>query len=188
MSLHVMIDVEAIGKGPRARLFEFAAVAFDVGGPWDGAIKEEFQTLIDPDQQPWGTADWDTIRWWMRQHEDVRMKYARIDEWPDPAAAALDISVWLTAIKPAGLWAHGLAYDVPIVQSLFEGLGVIKPPWDYAKCRDTRTLFWIAEAMGWNRDEVPQESGLHEALIDCRNQARWVHSAVGYIAARGVGH
>ena len=64
-------------------------------------------------------------------------------------------------------WCQGPLFDYAILQNLYSQLG--KPlPWNYWQIRDSRTLFSLVPR------EQEKRQGLHNALEDCKFQAKKV--------------
>ena len=64
-------------------------------------------------------------------------------------------------------WCQGPLFDYAILQNIYAQLGH-PVPWQYWQIRDSRTLFSLVPR------ETEKREGLHNALEDCKFQARKV--------------
>jgi hypothetical protein len=61
------------------------------------------------------------------------------------------------------VWSHGAVFDIVIIEDLLRQMGRTEP-WKFWNCRDTRTLFDLADP------DMPQ-AAKHNALEDAKRQA-----------------
>jgi hypothetical protein len=180
MRNHTMIDLETFALGTRPAIVQVGVVVFDPSGvrapesrEWNVTLQSSVLAGLDFDH---GTA-----KWWKNQSAEARRSISG-------AAWSLEtvlnnVSEFIFQLDAGhGIWAHGAAADVPWLDSAYSALGM-KVPWDYRRVRDTRTLFWLAKALGW--EPAPREGVAHTAAQDALDQARDVVSALDHLRSRG---
>lgn len=177
----VMIDLETMATGPNAGVIQIAAWPFNtetgLASVDPFSIDVSLQTcLLDG-----GEADRRTIEWWREQVQagvpfpavgvPIREALDRLRDWfggqPDEAR-------W-------NVWAQGPSFDVAILEGYYKRTGS-EPPWRYNAARDTRTIYWLARSMGW--EKPPETIAHHEAAEDCRRQIIALTSALEHIRGR----
>lgn len=172
---HIMIDLETMGKPPAAAIAAIAAVAFD---PEEGVIGKQFYQRVDikSSVEHGGTLDADTVKWWMRQPAEARSEIVS-DDAVDIKRAIGELGCFIlrnSQHPDAILWARGTDFDIPIITSAMERIG-ITPTWKFWNVRDVRTLEHAAIAAGMDpRTTVKFEGQKHHALNDAIHQAKTV--------------
>jgi exodeoxyribonuclease VIII len=170
MATHIMIDLETLGVRPDARVLEIGACTFDPMG--SGPI-EQFSVGLDVSRQPWGTVDPGTIDFWLKQPDEARLHIAEAKKL-DPRAALEEFEA---AFSPwgqiTGVWSHGPAFDITILQTLYARVGRAVP-WNYRHVYDTRTLQLAVQAAGGEAAAYPKGGTAHSGVDDAVNQAVWV--------------
>ncbi|EJI5312433.1 3'-5' exoribonuclease, partial [Escherichia coli] len=66
--IHLMIDIETMGKNPNAAIISIGAIFFD---PQTGDMGPEFSKTIDLDTAG-GVIDRDVIKWWLKQSREAQ--------------------------------------------------------------------------------------------------------------------
>lgn len=164
---HIMIDFETLDTSNMPALLSIGATIFN---PYTQKGMDEFidfERLIDLQSciDIGGMISASTIKWWMMQSNEARMKIAKPDTKP---IAAFDVFTALGNFmkdnKVKKVWGHGSTFDCIIAENYFNKLG-IKVPWQYWNTRDTRTIF---DLTGITRTPVTVK---HNALEDARGQA-----------------
>lgn len=180
--VHAMIDLETLGLGPAPVIVQIGAVIFDPRAMTDAdAIKagSEFVRPVDPKScvEAGLKMDPSTVVWWLQQsHEAIRSVF-------DPAqtpwtldGALCEFSNWCRSHGVTKLWSHGAASDFPWLEAAYRAVGLAMPV-NHRAPRDTRTLFDLAEEIGWSYDHIERHGVHHDALADAIFQARCVASA-----------
>lgn len=166
-TLHVMLDLETLGTKPGCVIRSIGAVAFDPAAEILGAA---FYANLDRASCAAAglTVDPDTEAWWARQSPQAR---ARLEPDQRPLGEALDgfDAFWRQA-NALQIWGHGASFDAPILEAAYRALGR-RTPWSYANCRDTRTLYELADVAPDRADGLH-----HDALDDAKTQARAVQA------------
>ena len=126
-----------------------------------------------------GKLDQGTLDWWKRQSVAARQSIS--NDADDIFNALNDFTRWYPV--DAIVWSNGASFDVPVLQSAYNRLG-LEPPWHYNRVRDTRTLWGLATTLaGWAK---PQREVAHTALADAIAQAADVQSAYAALKGRGA--
>lgn len=178
---NVMIDLETLGTSASAAIVQLGAVKFDPTDTVSVSVDTFERTIsIDSNLRAGRTVDGSTIEWWLRQSGEARRS---IVSGPVSLFMALyDFADWLgLPAEIEGLWSHGAAFDVAILEDAYRG-STRAAPWDHRVVRDTRTMFWLAESLcGWER---PTRETAHTALADAIAQAEDVRSAQAALSGR----
>lgn len=186
MTTQIMIDLETMSTSPNAAIIQLGAVAFDLTAPiadtFDPATMFERTVALTSSLLAGGQVDPDTVAWWRRQALEAQ---AAVTLHGEPLAIVLkEFTAWYDALgKVEGVYAHGAAFDVPVLDSAYRALG-LTVPWRYTAVRDTRTLYALAtDLAGWQR---PRRTTAHTALADAVAQAEDVQSAYQALAVKCV--
>jgi hypothetical protein len=180
--LDISVDLETWGKRAGFDLRSIGAAPFDINGIVDYSADDYFYTAVDnpivneeTQERMWALKrDPETVQWWSEQSQEARAAFIN----PVRLDVGLQLFVdWLDKLvkihnRPIRMWAHGAAFDPPILAEAFEVvLGYT--PWFYRAPRDTRTAFDFAD--------IDDHTGLlkrfnagvqHHALYDAITQAR----------------
>jgi hypothetical protein len=173
MRNHTMIDLETFALGTRPAIVQVGVAIFDPDGVREIEVREWNVTL---QSSVLAGLDFDhsTARWWYNQSAEARKSISGA-AWSLETVLA-NVTEFIVAMGGGnGIWAHGAAADVPWLDSAYSALGQ-RVPWDYRQVRDTRTLFWLARAIGWR--PVPREGIAHTAGQDALWQAKDVIGAL----------
>lgn len=121
--------------------------------------------------------DPDTVDWWSRQPAEAQAAFND----PVDLKIALELLTDFIVLKArkfkdgqaidVRIWSHGAAFDPPIVDGLYDAVG-LKLPWFYRAPRDTRTAFDFAgidDHSAWLQKH--NRGILHHALYDSLSQA-----------------
>lgn len=183
--VHVMIDLETLGKRPGCAVLSIGAVQFDPLGEEVSLIKREqfYERICVDDAVAQGyTVDGQTIVWWTQQSDAARVE--AFGGACRTVAAVANLRSWLLSRcghngKRLRLWGHGSSFDLPILEAMFDKERA-PIPWEYNAHRDTRTVYALAKIRDskW-KGKKPSELGLtdHHALHDAYAQARSIQSA-----------
>lgn len=175
--VHVMVDLETMGKQPNAPIVSIGAVVFD---PATGSLGETFYKVVDLESAvSWGAEiDPSTVIWWLKQSSDARSAIANDDAIKLDDALLMFTDFILENItggsKTAQVWGNGATFDNAILRSSFE-LACLDCPWNYWNDRDVRTMVELGKAVGFDpKISIPFEGERHNALSDAQHQARYV--------------
>lgn len=169
MSLHVMIDIEALGLTPGSVITEIGLVLFDSE---TGEMGESMECLILP--HPNLTVELDTLAWHKNQGT-----WPQNDERPRITleAAALKIGNWLASSGTIETyWSWGSTYDFPHLARVMQLTQAVWP-WQYWECSCARTLWRLAFP---ERQHAPRP---HSAVADAKAAVVDLMAAVSHLRA-----
>ncbi|CAD5707379.1 TPA: exonuclease [Escherichia coli] len=169
--IHLMIDLETMGKNPDAPIISIGAIFFD---PQTGDMGPEFSKTIDLDTAG-GVIDRDVIKWWLKQSREAQSAIMT-DEIPlDDALLQLREFIDENSGEFfVQVWGNGANFDNVILRRSYERQG-IPCPWRYCNDRDVRTIVELGKAIDFDaRTAIPFEGERHNALDDARYQAKYV--------------
>ncbi|EHU6113622.1 3'-5' exoribonuclease [Escherichia coli] len=169
--IHLMIDLETMGKNPDAPIISIGAIFFD---PQTGDMGPEFSKTIDLETAG-GVIDRDTIKWWLKQSREAQSAIMT-DEIPlDDALLQLREFIDENSGEFfVQVWGNGANFDNTILRRSYERQG-IPSPWHYHNDRDVRTIVELGKAIDFDaRTAIPFEGERHNALDDARYQAKYV--------------
>ena len=169
--IHLMIDLETMGKNPDAPIISIGAIFFD---PQTGEMGPEFSKTIDLDTAG-GVIDRDVIKWWLKQSREAQSAIMT-DEIPlDDALLQLREFIDENSGEFfVQVWGNGANFDNVILRRSYERQG-IPCPWRYCNDRDVRTIVELGKAIDFDaRTAIPFEGERHNALDDARYQVKYV--------------
>ncbi|EJT8695640.1 3'-5' exoribonuclease, partial [Escherichia coli] len=125
--IHLMIDLETMGKNPDAPIISIGAIFFD---PQTGEMGPEFSKTIDLETAG-GVIDRDTIKWWLKQSREAQSAILT-DEIPlDDALLQLREFIDENSGEFfVQVWGNGTSFDNVILRRSYERQG-IPCPWRY---------------------------------------------------------
>ena len=175
--VHVMVDLETMGKKHNAPIVAIGAVVFD---PATGSIGESFYKVVCLESSVnWGAViDPSTVIWWLKQSSEARSAIVNDDAIPLQDALLqfrefVDDNV-AGGSKKAQVWGNGASFDNSILRSSYDCIAE-DYPWEYGNDRDVRTMVELGQAISFDpKTTIPFEGSRHNALADAIHQARYV--------------
>ncbi|MBL1540681.1 exonuclease [Klebsiella pneumoniae] len=175
--VHVMVDLETMGKKHNAPIVAIGAVVFD---PATGSIGESFYKVVCLESSVnWGAViDPSTVIWWLKQSSEARSAIVNDDAIP-LLDALLQFREFVSdnvagGSKKAQVWGNGASFDNSILRSSYDCIAE-DYPWEYWNDRDVRTMVERGQAIGFDpKTTIPFEGSRHNALADAIHQARYV--------------
>ncbi|HDT5091192.1 TPA: 3'-5' exoribonuclease, partial [Klebsiella pneumoniae subsp. pneumoniae] len=175
--VHVMVDLETMGKKHNAPIVAIGAVVFD---PATGSIGESFYKVVCLESSVnWGAViDPSTVIWWLKQSSEARSALVNDDAIP-LLDALLQFREFVSdnvagGSKKAQVWGNGASFDNSILRSSYDCIAE-DYPWEYWNDRDVRTMVELGQAIGFDpKTTIPFEGDRHNALADAIHQARYV--------------
>lgn len=175
--VHVMVDLETMGKKHNAPIVAIGAVVFD---PATGSIGESFYKVVCLESSVnWGAViDPSTVIWWLRQSSEARSAIVNDDAIP-LQDALLQFREFVSdnvagGSKKAQVWGNGASFDNSILRSSYDCIAE-DYPWEYWNDRDVRTMVEFGQAISFDpKTTIPFEGSRHNALADAIHQARYV--------------
>ncbi|MDG0246294.1 3'-5' exoribonuclease [Klebsiella pneumoniae] len=175
--VHVMVDLESMGKKHNAPIVAIGAVVFD---PATGSIGESFYKVVCLESSVnWGAViDPSTVIWWLKQSSEARSAIVNDDAIP-LQDALLQFREFVSdnvagGSKKAQVWGNGASFDNSILRSSYDCIAE-DYPWEYWNDRDVRTMVELGQAISFDpKTTIPFEGSRHNALADAIHQARYV--------------
>ncbi len=175
--VHVMVDLETMGKKNNAPIVAIGAVVFD---PATGSIGESFYKVVCLESSVnWGAViDPSTVIWWLKQSSEARSAIVNDDAIP-LLDALLQFREFVSdnvagGSKKAQVWGNGASFDNSILRSSYNCIAE-DYPWEYWNDRDVRTMVELGQAISFDpKTTIPFEGSRHNALADAIHQARYV--------------
>jgi len=172
--MNIVIDIETFSSRPGAAIASIGAIA------WEKDYEDVFYRVIADDYD--GHYSPETIRW----HLSLGVGLASVGppEEAEPFGLVLkSFSDFMQRNKAkerngnaAAIWTHA-TFDMPILRDAYFREGWSSVPWNYANCRDLRTLYQLAG--GRPLVEETGYTGNHNALEDCYAQKKEVEICLG---------
>ncbi|HED4005985.1 TPA: 3'-5' exoribonuclease [Klebsiella variicola subsp. variicola] len=175
--VHVMVDLETMGKKHNAPIVAIGAVVFD---PATGSIGESFYKVVCLESSVnWGAViDPSTVIWWLKQSSEARSAIVNDDAIP-LQDALLQFREFVSdnvagGSKKAQVWGNGASFDNSILRSSYDCIAE-DYPWEYWNDRDVRTMVELGQAISFDpKTTIPFEGSRHNALADAIHQARYI--------------
>ncbi|HCU2466344.1 TPA: 3'-5' exoribonuclease [Klebsiella pneumoniae] len=175
--VHVIVDLETMGKKHNAPIVAIGAVVFD---PATGSIGESFYKVVCLESSVnWGAViDPSTVIWWLKQSSEARSAIVNDDAIP-LQDALLQFREFVSdnvagGSKKAQVWGNGASFDNSILRSSYDCIAE-DYPWEYWNDRDVRTMVELGHAINYEPQKaIPFEGERHNALADAIHQARYV--------------
>nr|HCI9847504.1 3'-5' exoribonuclease [Klebsiella pneumoniae] len=140
--VHVMVDLETMGKKHNAPIVAIGAVVFD---PATGSIGESFYKVVCLESSVnWGAViDPSTVIWWLKQSSEALSAIVNDDAIP-LQDALLQFREFVSdnvagGSKKAQVWGNGASFDNSILRSSYDCIAE-DYPWEYWNDRDVRTM------------------------------------------------
>lgn len=181
---HYVLDLETMGKGPRAAIVAIGCVRIEQG-IISGSLYR--RVSLESSLQAGLSCDASTIEWWLQQEDTARA------EIYNPGSSHLKTALGdlaefmgcnhLHKPKPkAMLWGNGSSFGNVIVGNAFDACG-IQRPWLFWNDRDLRTLM----ALYPKAKALPFEGTKHHALDDAMHEAKQLLMALKFHQTLQVG-
>jgi oligoribonuclease (3'-5' exoribonuclease) len=172
-----MVDIETLGTGIDAPVFQIAATAFNIT---TGEIISSFDELIDV--KSFKNIDGNTLLWWLETNTELLKKLATESTKSKKTEKKIfsEFFDWISAFvdkfgqEKVFLWGNGILFDNRILKEKAIILGLDYPIF-YRNDRDLRTLIELASfKLGISTDEfkslVPFIGTAHNAIKDVDHQ------------------
>lgn len=180
---HYVLDLETLGKGPRAAIVAIGCVRIEQG-TINGSLYR--RVSLETSLQAGLQVDASTIEWWLQQDETAQGEIYK------PGAIRLESALAQLAdfmeLTPGEdptnclLWGNGSSFDNVIIGNAFDACG-IQRPWHFRNDRDLRTLL----ALYPEAKALPFEGIKHHALDDAKHEAKQLLMALNLHQTLQVG-
>lgn len=170
----LMIDIEALGLSPDARILQVGWCVGDL--TTKQVVSAPSSRLIDVDGQATRTVDFSTLSWWMEQDKAVSAAVFNMRVWRVTLQDLFEelervLSLW----KDCTVWASPAMYDLPMLTHAWGG----KKPWKYNVERDMMTLYKLLDPKG--ELKPPPNGKAHDAGADAEWQLQYLFRLFDYV-------
>lgn len=183
MRTDIMVDIETLGTGEGATIFQIAAISFDIT---TGQIKDTFEVIGDIEKYSSLNVDGSTLKWWLNTNKELLtdlLNKGTHDEYEmfDELHRWLLKQSYIGDMKDVYLWGNGILFDNAKIQSELNSCIGLKYPIFYRNDRDLRTLLELASMKSGLTEEELKKSvedtneTLHDAFDDTKYQIRLAH-------------
>lgn len=173
--IHAMIDLETLSTNPDAVILTVGGVKFDPHTQMKPYDEMYFRIDVDSQTAMGRSVQQNTLDWWATQPNEIAEEALGEKDRISIEDACKKINKFSVGVDV--FWCQGPLFDYAILQNLYAQLN--KPlPWNYWQIRDSRTLFNLVP-----RDQS-KRVGLHNALEDCKFQAKKVQNVYRQLGVR----
>ncbi len=170
--MDIVIDFETLDTAHTTKVVSVAAVAFDVNTDLRDCVAENkvisYECKFVLSGQDNRTFSPETLKWWSEQSDEAKAKAfgpgGRVSLW-DGTNGLIN---FIKRYRPFNVWACGPEFDMKILESLCDELGIELPVkfWQY---RDVRTLEMAVFRRNTRKPRGRHYLGgtAHDALDDC---------------------
>lgn len=168
--IHVMVDLETLGRRPGCKLLSIGAVVFGPTG-----LGGEFYEEVQMESQGFLTTDQATLDWWSKQAPEARDRlYGNQASKPLLKETLHRFNAWLEHLAPRDnkgnlqccVWGNGADFDNAILQVAYDAVATYQPAWPFFNNRCYRTLKGLAPSV-----KLVRQGTHHNALDDAKSQA-----------------
>jgi hypothetical protein len=144
--IDIMVDIETLGTGSNATIFQIAAMAFDIN---TGKVLSKFNKIADIGKNDTMNVDGSTIKWWLNTDKELLTNLLNQGEGSSEELLRC-FAQWLGAEKfdfgNLYLWGNGILFDNKMLQEQMNALDGCHYPVEYKNDRDVRTIVDLAAA------------------------------------------
>lgn len=160
---HAMIDIETLGVGVSAPLFEIGICVFDN----TQILKSDlfrvdildvmFKTGFIPQRE--------TLEWWSKQEYDP----TNHEDFTWPLKSALHaLNRFMDEHGVRYVWANSPSFDLVILERHYEAVGIPKR-WSYSRELDFRTVKYLAKEKAWpGSGDEPTHNAREDAILQAK--------------------
>ena len=170
--MNITYDLETLGNTSQAPIIQIAAVKFNDEGDIIGEFTEniKWSSLEKFDFK----VDYSTLNWWFNQPDSAIKSVCNQEGAIALRLALMNFTKWLGKSNEYYYWSHA-TFDPPILDFNFKQVK-LNNPIPYRLNRDIRTLTHFTGII-----EVPRIGIHHNALDDCKYQARYISKGIRQI-------
>lgn len=180
--IHVMLDLETLGKADDSSIFQIGALSFELE---TGNVLETFKMSGDIEKYENLVVDGSTIKWWLKTDKnllaDILLSGTETEE-----GLFSQLYYWLVKqsqennMSDVFIWGNGNMFDNVKVKYQMNRLLDTGYPIYYRNDLDVRSVVYYAKRkVGISEEElkalVPVVGTKHDALDDCVFQANLMH-------------
>ena len=181
---HLIIDMETLGTKPNSVVLSMACVPFNFNSnvDFESLVKSSFYVKFDTIEQIQHhkrKVDENTVNWWKKQQSEEAKSVIR------PSKNDVSLETGLRAFskfvgstgydfKNSFVWSRGIAFDGPLLESIYDNVDTINIPVNTWLYRDIRTYVDTLEGSidGYGRFQdlgltgVVKHNALHDVCCD----------------------
>jgi 3' exoribonuclease, RNase T-like len=181
MRKDIMLDIETLGTGTNATIFQISAITFDIE---TGKHFSTFNGIADIAENDFLEVDGSTLKWWLNTDKELLTELLNKGEGSSEDLLN-DFHVWLKSqdkdTKNIYLWGNGILFDNKKIQEQFVEMGLDYPIF-FRNDRDVRTIVDLAgKKLGISETELKERFNdesltKHDAFDDVKYQINLVVS------------
>lgn len=182
MRKDIMVDIETLGTGENATVFQISAMSFDLT---TGDKLDSINLIGDIEKYGDLNVDGSTLKWWLNTDKELLIEllnkgtyeeydlFEALHKWLENQSTTGDM-------KDVYLWGNGILFDNAKLQTNLNGCSGLKYPIYYKNDRDVRTILELASMKsGLTEDEIKksvtdENERKHDAFDDISYQIRLV--------------
>lgn len=184
MRKDIMVDIETLGTGEDATIFQIAGMSFDIT---TGETFDQINLIGDISKYPHLNVDGDTLKWWLKTDKELLTDLLHKGSLTEDNLIE-HFAIWLYNqsvtgdMKDVFMWGNGILFDNAKLQhKMNNAYAIEKYPIFFRNDRDLRTLVELATFKSGLtekelKDSVANENEVkHDALDDIKFQIRLAH-------------
>lgn len=182
MRKDIMVDLETLGTGENATVFQIAAMSFDIT---TGEVSDSINLIGDISKFNLDV-DGSTLKWWLNTDKELLTELLNKGTY-DEYEMFDEFHTWLLSqsesddMKDVYMWGNGILFDNAKLQTNLNGCSGLNYPIFFRNDRDVRTIVELATMKSGLtekelKDSVTDENERkHDAFDDINFQIRLVH-------------
>ena len=168
MRIDIMTDIETLGRGSDATIFQIAAIAFNIQ---TGEHYEKFNMIADIGKNKHTNITGDTLKWWLNTDKELLTKLLNSGSCSSKELV-YEFHKWLKSLsgitgnsQDIYLWGNGILFDNKMLQHQMQNQDLDYPIF-YRNDRDMRTLVELAgHKIGIATEKELREKFKNETLV-----------------------
>lgn len=146
MRKDIMVDIETLGTGDNATIFQIAGMSFDIT---TGEIFDSINLIGDIEKFGNLGVDGSTLKWWLNTDKELLtdlLNKGTMDEYE----LLEEFSKWIVKqsntndMQDVYMWGNGILFDNAKLQTAINSCSGLKYPIFFRNDRDLRTLLELA--------------------------------------------
>ncbi|KOS61535.1 3'-5' exoribonuclease [Lysinibacillus agricola] len=182
MRKDIMVDIETLGTGENATVFQISAMSFDIQ---TGDKHDSINLIGDIEKYSSLNVDGSTLKWWLNTDKELLTELLNKGTCNEYDLFEI-LHTWLLSQSETGdmkdvyLWGNGILFDNAKLQTNLNGCNDLKYPIYYKNDRDVRTILELASMKsGLSEDEIKasvtdENERKHDAFDDIAYQIRLI--------------
>lgn len=182
MRKDIMVDIETLGTGENATVFQISAMSFNIQ---TGDKFDSINLIGDIEKYSSLNVDGSTLKWWLNTDKELLTELLNKGTYNEYDLFEA-LHKWLEAQSTTGdmkdvyLWGNGILFDNAKLQTNLNGCGGLNYPIFFRNDRDVRTILELASIKtGLSEQEIKdsvtdENERKHDAFDDIAFQIRLV--------------